>query len=107
MVAFSSDDYKTWLNGLQLVIHFGSVNLTRVSGLNFSMSMKPVNRKVSLGCPLHVFSVFFTRSLFFYCAVDKFDQECIWRCTYTDSMRSNYFLAMHRQTNTLYVFILY
>lgn len=30
MVAVSSEDYKMWLNGLQLVLHLGSINITRV-----------------------------------------------------------------------------
>lgn len=30
MVGVSSDDYKLWLNGLQLILQLGSVNVTRV-----------------------------------------------------------------------------
>ena len=30
MVALSSEDFKTWLNGLQLLLHLGSVNISRV-----------------------------------------------------------------------------
>ena len=30
MVAMSSEDFKTWLNGLQLVLHLGSEAATKV-----------------------------------------------------------------------------
>ena len=38
-VAVSSEDYKLWIDGLQLVLHLGSVNTTKVSNGNYCVGV--------------------------------------------------------------------